>query len=244
MVKLKDWDDLPQVMRNNAVEPYYKALSKRKASIPLKRIFDFGVGVFMAAVLILPMLIIAALIKLDSKGPVIFRQKRVTVNGRLFYILKFRTMAVNADSHGTEVTVKNDARITRIGHTLRKFRLDELPQIFNVISGDMSFVGTRPEVPKYVARYTPEMIATLLLPAGITSEASINYKDEDELLNDAENAEDTYVNLVLPEKMKFNLRYIENYSFLRDLRIMAATIWAVVKGKPKIEAKTVRGVKI
>ena len=169
------------------------------------------------------------MIKLDSEGPVLFKQVRVTSYGKKFKIWKFRTMVNNADKIGTQVTTKDDSRITRVGHLLRKVRLDELPQLFNVLAGDMTFVGTRPEVPKYVECYTDEMKATLLLPAGITSRASIEYKDEEKLLQIAENADTVYVQKVLPEKMKYNLREIERYSFWRDIETMICTVFAVIK---------------
>ena len=169
------------------------------------------------------------MIKLDSKGPVLFKQVRVTSYGKKFKIWKFRTMVNNADKIGTQVTTRGDSRITRVGHLLRKVRLDEFPQLFNVLTGDMTFVGTRPEVPKYVECYTDEMKATLLLPAGITSRASIEYKDEEKLLENAENADTVYVQKVLPEKMKYNLREIERYSFWRDIETMIRTVFAVIK---------------
>lgn len=174
------------------------------------------------------MLIIAIWIKCDSRGRVFFLQKRVTKYGRSFYIFKFRTMVSDAEKQGTQVTVKNDSRITRAGRFLRKCRLDELPQLFNVLKGDMTFVGTRPEVPKYVARYTHEMYATLLMPAGITSLASIKFKDEEKLLDGAENTDDVYVNTVLPQKMKYNLEYITRFSFFYDIKLMFMTFFAVI----------------
>ena len=227
MLKLAAWDAMPQLMKNDAVRNYYEALSHRKGSIALKRIFDLVVGVCMATVLLPVMLIIAVMIKTDSKGPVFFKQERVTTNGKKFRIFKFRTMVVDAETLGTQVTTKADSRITRIGKILRKTRLDELPQIFNLIWGDMSFVGTRPEVPKYVDKYTPEMMATLLLPAGITSMASILYKDEEELLSNAQDADDTYVNVVLPQKMKYNLEYLWKFNFVKDIQVMLMTVLAV-----------------
>ena len=158
-----------------------------------------------------------------------FRQVRVTTYGKPFRIFKFRTMVNNADKIGTQVTTKGDSRVTRMGKMLRGCRLDELPQLFNVLKGEMSFVGTRPEVEKYVAHYTDEMKATLLMPAGITSRASIEYKDEERLLESAENADEVYIHQVLPEKMKYNLRAIEKFSFWDDIKTMFATVIAVVK---------------
>lgn len=229
MVLLRCWEDLPEAMKNESVEKYYKLLSKRPLALVVKRLFDI-VAAFLILIILSPVFLVVALaIKLDSKGPVFFRQVRVTQYGREFKIFKFRTMVVNAESLGTQVTTKNDARITGVGRFLRKVRLDEIPQLFNILLGDMSFVGTRPEVPKYVNRYTKEMMATLLLPAGVTSEASIRYKDEDLLLADAEDADETYINKVLPEKMKYNLKSLENFSFLGDIRTMLRTATAVIK---------------
>ena len=151
------------------------------------------------------MIVIAVMIKLDSKGSVFYRQERVTTYGKRFRIHKFRTMVSNADQIGSAVTVDNDSRITDIGKHIRNLRLDELPHLFDVIEGNMTFVGTRPEAVKYVERYKSEYYATLLLPAGITSEASIRYKDEAELLNQADDVDQVYVDNVLPEKMKWNL---------------------------------------
>mgnify|MGYP002744961238 FL=1 len=138
-------------------------------------------------------------------------------------------MVVNADKLGAQVTKENDPRITKIGHKLRKYRLDELPQLLNVITGDMSFVGTRPEVPRYVDCYSKEMLATLLLPAGVTSEASITYKDENELIGNAENPDEVYVKKVLPEKMKYNLDALRSFSLLGEIKTLLKTVGAVIK---------------
>ncbi len=181
----------------------------------------------MGLIFALPMVIIAILIKLDSPGPAIFRQERLGKGGKPFAIYKFRTMVPNAESIGSQLTTGNDMRITRVGRFLRNSRLDELPQLLNILNGDMSFVGTRPEVPRYVARYTKEMLATLLLPAGVTSEASIRYKDEYKLLGQSENIDDTYVNQVLPGKMNYNLRAIEEFSVINELKTMVRTVLAV-----------------
>lgn len=138
-------------------------------------------------------------------------------------------MVSDADKIGSQVTVGNDARITNVGSKIRKLRLDEIPQLWNVLVGDMSFVGTRPEVPKYVEQYEPEMMATLLMPAGITSQASIRYKDEDKLLANATDVDSVYVKEVLPGKMKYNLQSISKFNFLRDCFTMIHTIIAVLK---------------
>lgn len=224
---MQKWENLPEWIRQPEVKPYYDALSQKKFQLVLKRVFDILIAVILLIILAIPMFIIAIQIKLDSKGPVFYRQVRVTTYGKTFRIHKFRSMVVNADQKGTLVTINHDSRITKSGQFLRKHRLDELPQLFDVLEGNMSFVGTRPEVKKYVKEYTPEMRATLLLPAGITSEASIHYKDEDELLKNAKNADETYIKEVLPAKMKYNLDSIKNYSFVKDLKTMINTVIAV-----------------
>lgn len=226
---LKNWEDLPDSMRTPEVKKYYMILKHKPFDLLLKRLFDIVVSLLLIILLSWLMGMIAIWIKCDSKGPVMFRQIRITTGGKEFRIFKFRTMVTDAEKLGTQVTVGQDPRITKSGRFLRKFRLDELPQLFNVLAGDMSFVGTRPEVPRYVAQYTSEMWATLLMPAGITSEASIQYKDEDRLLEGAENPEQTYVDIILPEKMKYNLQYIRKFRFWRDLKIMVQTVVAVLK---------------
>lgn len=226
---MKKWENLPVAFRNEAVREYYDILKKKGASLIIKRIFDIFVGLIITVIALPFMLIIAVWIKLDSKGTVLFRQRRVTTYGRVFMIYKFRTMVSDAEKSGTQVTVSHDSRVTRAGKFLRKFRLDELPQLFNVLKGDMSFVGTRPEVECYVDRYTDEMQATLLMPAGITSLASIKFKDEEKLLDGAENPDDVYVNTVLPQKMKYNLEYIRNFNFFYDIKLMFMTFFAVLK---------------
>ncbi len=225
---LKQWDDLPDFMRVDEVRPYWDILDKKRGQLILKRAFDLIVSLILLVILAIPMGVIAVLIKRDSEGPVLYRQERVTTYGRHFRIHKFRTMVSNADKIGTAVTVGNDSRITKVGAKLRGYRLDELPQVLDVIKGDMSFVGTRPEAVKYVERYKPEYNATLLMPAGITSEASIRYKDEDKLLNAADNVDEVYVNQVLPEKMKWNLESIRRFRFLREILTMFRTVAAVL----------------
>ena len=217
---LKKWDDLPEFMKCDEVKVYYDILSRKKGSLVLKRIFDIVVGVIL---LIIPMLIIAVMIKMDSKGPVFYRQERVTRYGKKFRIHKFRTMVNNADKIGSAVTVGGDSRITKVGAKIRDYRLDELPQVFDVLSGDMSFVGTRPEATKYVEKYSNEMLATLLLPAGITSEASIRYKDEAELLDSADDVDRVYIEKVLPGKMLYNLQNIQEFSLWREIKIIIKT---------------------
>lgn len=225
---LKQWDDLPGFMKCPEVRPYWEVLNRKRGQLILKRVFDLVVGIILLLFLAIPMAIIAWMIKREDQGPVFYRQERVTTYGKHFRIHKFRTMVVNADKIGTTVTVGNDSRITKVGRKLRRFRLDELPQVFDVILGDMSFVGTRPEAVKYVERYKPEYNATLLMPAGITSEASIRYKDEDKLLNAADDVDEVYVNEVLPAKMKWNLESIRRFRFLREILTMFRTVLAVM----------------
>ena len=226
---LKEWNKLPASMQTPEVRKYYDELRRKPLDLFLKRLFDIVVSITLIHLLWIPMVFIALWIKHDSKGPVFFRQIRITTGGKEFKIFKFRTMVVDAEKLGTQVTAYQDPRITKSGRFLRKFRLDELPQLFNVLTGDMSFVGTRPEVPRYVEAYTPEMWATLLMPAGITSEASIQYKDEDRLLEGAKDPDKVYVEQILPEKMKYNLNYIRKFHFINDLAIMIKTVLAVVK---------------
>lgn len=223
------WEELPENMKTQEVRPYYDALSARRAGLIGKRIFDIIVSAIMLIVLSPLFLIIAVSIKLDSKGPVFYRQKRVTQYGCEFGIHKFRTMVPNADKIGTLVTVGNDPRITKVGSFLRKCRLDEIPQLLDIFSGNMSFVGTRPEVPRYVAQYSAEMMATLLLPAGVTSEASIRYIDEAEILENADDVDKAYVEQILPEKMKYNLESIMKFSLLGEIKTMFRTVIAVLK---------------
>lgn len=224
---LKRWEEIPKEMQTEEVRYYYEILSKKKNQLFLKRIFDCLIGI-IGIILFSPiLLILAILIKCDSKGPVFFRQTRVTQYGQEFKIFKFRTMVVNAEKLGSAVTVGLDPRITRMGNLIRKTRLDELPQLINVIKGEMSFVGTRPEVPKYVKEYTPEMLATLLMPAGITSRASIQYKDEDQILQGAIDVDEVYIREVLPRKMQYNLNYLEEFSIFTDWSILLNTVIAV-----------------
>ena len=226
---LRKWEELPPFMQCDEVRKYYDILFEKKTSLKLKRIFDVVMAEILLVTFAIPMLIIAIMIKLDSPGPVFYRQERVTAYGKKFKIHKFRTMVNHADKIGTAVTVQNDSRITKVGAKLRDLRIDEIPQLLDVLNGDMSFVGTRPEAAKYVRKYTKEMRATLLLPAGITSEASIRYKDEAKLLDEAENADEVYVKKILPEKMKYNLESIMKFGFLRDIKMMLLTVSAILK---------------
>lgn len=228
---LLPYERLPREFQCPEVKKYYDILDKKRSSLFLKRVTDIILSLIMIALLLLPMAVIAVIIKATSKGPVLYKQERVTTYGKRFRIWKFRTMTIGADRAGALVTSANDNRVTGVGAKLRKFRLDELPQAFHVLSGKMSFVGTRPEVVKYVERYTPEMTATLLMPAGITSLASIRFKDEDAMIGDVSDPDEVdriYVEEILPKKMEFNLEYISLFSFLSDIRLMLATIKNVV----------------
>ena len=225
---LKKWGDLPDNLRTDAVRPYYDLLAKRRGSLLIKRIFDVVVSALMLLILSPVFLVLAIAIKLDSPGPVFYRQVRVTQYGKQFRIFKFRSMVSDADKRGSLVTVSGDSRITRVGHVIRNCRLDELCQLIDIFRGTMTFVGTRPEVPKYVAAYTPEMMATLLLPAGVTSRASILYKDEAELLDAADDVDAVYIRDVLPGKMKYNLDALKNFSFFSDIATMFRTVFAVL----------------
>lgn len=226
---LRQWEDLPKRMQNEAVRPYYEQLQKKKVSLFLKRCIDVSLSSTLLLFLAPVMLLIGIAVRLDSPGPALFRQVRVTQYGRQFRIFKFRTMVNHADRMGTQVTASGDARITRLGRKMRHYRLDELPQLLNIFLGDMSFVGTRPEVVKYVREYTDEMTATLLLPAGVTSEVSIQYKDEEKLLADAEDVDEAYIHVVLPEKMEYNLKSLKDFSLIHELRIMVDTVIAVFR---------------
>lgn len=237
---LKKWEKLPKDMQCEEVRQYYDVLSKRKTSLLLKRILDIVASFIMLMIFAIPMVVISALIVMDSPGGVFYRQTRVTIYGKKFRIHKFRTMVANADKIGSLVTIGRDRRITKIGGFLRKYRLDEIPQLLDVLAGTMSYVGTRPEVPKYVEKYSAEMKATLLLPAGITSEASIRYKDEAKLLDGAEDVDRVYVEKVLPRKMAYNLRELEQFSFFGEIATMCRTVLAVL-GKDYKEREALHG---
>lgn len=226
---LRDWNELPDFMRVDAVRPYWEYLYKKRKQLAVKRGFDIVFALIFLVLLFIPMAIIAILIKIDSKGPVFYRQERVTAYGKRYKIHKFRTMVNDADKMGSLLTVGNDNRITGVGSVLRRFRLDELPQLFDVISGNMTFVGTRPEAVKYVEQYEPEYFGTLLLPAGITSEASIRFKNEDELLSGADDVDRVYIEKILPEKMKWNLDSLKKTSIISDISVMLRTVSAVIR---------------
>ncbi|MBB6446840.1 sugar transferase [Bacillus benzoevorans] len=236
---LKKWHELPPDMRNEQVRPYYAALRKRRWSLLGKRLFDVAVSIGLLSILSPAVLAISIWIKWDSKGPVFFRQVRVTQYGKKFKIFKFRTMVKDAEKMGSQVTTKNDTRVTKAGAFLRKYRMDELPQLLNILRGDMTLVGTRPEVEKYVACYSEEMMATLLLPAGVTSEASILYKDEEVLLAKAADVDQTYMETILPRKMKLNLLSLKKFSFFGEIKILAHTGLAVFFRKRKAQISTI-----
>lgn len=228
VIFLKPFEKIPEYMQTKETRIYYNILQKRDFSILIKRIFDFIFSLVLCVFLLPIILLVSIIIMIDSPGNPFFLQTRVTKYGKKFKIFKFRTMVQGAEKLGAQVTTDHDPRITRVGKYLRKLRADEFPQIFNIIMGDLSFVGVRPEVPKYVDKYTPEMYATLLMPAGVTSLTSILYKDEEKLLKSSQNADETYVNKVLPEKMKYNLEYIKNFNFFGDIKIMFKTVIAVI----------------
>ena len=228
-MKVRKWEELPEKMRTREVRRYYNIIIRHSGWFKVKRVMDICVSLVLLAVLLIPMGIIALMIKTDSQGPVFFRQERVTQYGKIFKIYKFRTMVDNASQLGSQVTVNNDSRITRVGKLLRKYRLDEFPQLFNILAGDMTLVGTRPEVIKYVKEYSGEMYATLLLPAGLTSRTSIAYKDEDKLLKDAKDADKVYVDEILPVKMKYNLESLRRFGVREDMTVMWNTFVSVLK---------------
>lgn len=226
---MRKWEELPQYMQVKEVRKYYDILYRKKNSLLLKRMFDIAVSVILLFLLSPLFLILAIVIKADSKGPVFYRQVRVTQYGRKFRIHKFRSMIDRADEKGSLVTAGDDSRITRAGRLIRDKRLDELPQLIDVLQGNMTFVGVRPEVPKYVKAYTPEMRATLLLPAGITSEASIQYKNEARLLDGVKDIDRNYIEQILPEKMEYNLRTLQRFGFWNDIKIMFRTLFAILE---------------
>lgn len=223
-MKMPEYEKLPKELQCDEVKRYYDLLKAKTKALVLKRIFDVLVAIFFIIFLSVPMAVIAILIKCTSKGPVIYKQVRVTTFGKKFKIFKFRSMRTDADAKGELLTVGEDDRITKVGKFIRKFRLDELPQIFHVLSGKMTIVGTRPEVPKFTDKYTNEMLATLLLPAGVTSLASIKFKDEAKLLANSDDVDKAYIEQILPEKMKYNLEYIEKFSFIGDIKLIFKTV--------------------
>lgn len=229
---LRKWQDIPESIKNPQTYEYYKILQKRKVSLIVKRFFDILFSFILLVVLFPIFIVLAISIKIDSKGTVFYKQERITQYDRTFKIFKFRTMIQNADKIGSLITLDNDSRVTKVGKVIRKLRLDELPQLINIFIGDMSFVGTRPEVRKYVDKYTDVMKATLLMPAGVTSNASVKYKNEDNIvstyMSNGEELDDIYIYKILPQKMKYNLEYINNFSFWIDIRIIMKTVLTVL----------------
>lgn len=222
------WEDLPPEMQNEQVRPYYDYLAKKKMTLAIKFLLDKILAVILLVILSPVFIVVAIWIKCDSTGDVFFRQERVTRYGKKFLIYKFRTMVKNAEKLGSQVTTNADMRVTKVGKKIRACRLDEIPQLINILKGEMSFVGTRPEVPRYVEHYAEEMYATLLLPAGVTSEASIEYKDEERLLSEAENADEVYITKILPDKMSWNYSGLCKQGLVEDIKIMLRTMGAVV----------------
>lgn len=224
---IKNWEKLPENLRKDEVHIYYERLRKRTLSLILKRIFDIMMSLLLILILSPFLIIISIIIKKEDGGSVFYRQVRITQYGKEFKIFKFRTMVEGADKIGSLVTRSEDSRITRVGKTLRKYRLDELPQLFNILIGEMTFVGTRPEVPKYVEKYTDEMMATLLLPAGVTSEASIMFKDEDKFISKGIDVDRVYIDEILPQKMEYNLYQLKNFSIGHEIILLLKTVRAV-----------------
>lgn len=226
---MKKWENLPKSLQKEEIKPYYKALKSKGFSLFLKRLFDIVASAVLIVFLSPVMLVLAILIKCDSEGPVFYKSVRVTRYNKDFKIYKFRTMVTDADKKGSLITVSGDDRITKVGSKIRGSRLDELPQLFNVFLGQMSFVGTRPEVRRYVDMYSDEMLATLLLPAGITSAASLAFRNEDEkmaaLTDQGMSVDEAYVNHILPEKMKLNLKYLKEFSFAEDISTCIKTVF-------------------
>lgn len=213
-----------------AWEEIEASLKKKRASLALKRAMDIVLSAGGIVVLSPVLLLIALAIVIDSRGGVFYRQVRVGRNGREFRIFKFRTMVSDADKRGLLITVGADSRITRVGKILRKTKLDELAQLFNVLKGDMSFVGPRPEVPRYVAMYTPAQRNVLLVRPGITDYASVAYRDENDLLAGADDPERVYIEEIMPAKLELNRQYLSQIGVLTDLKLIFSTVIAVVRG--------------
>ena len=226
---IKKWEKLPVEFQIEEVRPYYDILRKKNFSLFWKRVFDITVS-GIVLLLILPFfLIIALAIKIDSKGPVFYRQERVTQYGKHFRIFKFRSMVSDADKKGALVTSKNDSRVTKVGKFIRKCKIDEMSQLIDIFRGTMTFIGTRPEVPKYVNQYKPEYLATLLLPAGVSSLASIMFKNENDILKSVENVDEAYINEILPIKMEYNLSELKKFGFWHDIKMCFMTVFGVIK---------------
>ena len=234
---LRKWDQLPDYMKNEAVREYYDILQEKKATLVVKRLFDIAASLALLILLSPLFAVTAVAIKLESKGPVMYRQVRKTTYARDFRIHKFRSMYVGSDK-GYLLTTKNDSRVTRVGAFIRKYKIDELGQLIDVLKGDMTFVGVRPQVQKYVDHYTEEMKATFLLPAGVTSIASIYYRNENDLLLGHEDPDELYLSEILPDKMYYNLQGIRKLSPWYDLKIILMTVLTVF-GKDYKPAKQI-----
>lgn len=235
---LKKWENLPLEMQTEEVRKYYDSLKKKQTSLFLKRVFDIAISSILLIILLPVLLLLAIAIKIDDRGPVFYRQVRVTQYNKRYRIFKFRSMCQDADK-GSQITVNQDVRVTRVGKFIRGFRLDEISQLLDVWRGTMTLVSVRAEIPKYTEQYTPEMMATLLLPAGVTSLASILYKDEAKLLDGVEDTDKFYVEQILPAKMYYNLKQIEQFSFWNDVKLMFMTVFAVLGKEYKIDYKVV-----
>ena len=227
--------DFTENVKESCLNPYREYLKTRKPGLVLKRLFDLFAALVCIAILIPLYLVTIIAVKLSSPGPVFFLQERVGTDGRLFKIIKFRTMRVNAQKKGNLTVGNDDPRITPIGNFLRVSRIDEFPQFFNVLKGDMSIIGVRPEIPFYFKYYTPEDYATLLLRPGMTSPASILFRHENEMLKDSPDPEAKYRDVILPAKMEVNRRYIREFSFLNDMKILGRTSRCVFQKDENLE---------
>ena len=232
-VDMRTEHQMPEFMKNHYTLEAIKVLQQKKGTLIFKRLFDICLSLILLVLLLPVFLVLAICIKLEDGGPIFYRQQRITTYGRVFKIFKFRTMVLNADKMGPLVTQDNDSRITKIGKKIRDFRLDEIAQLINVLIGDMTFVGTRPEVQKYVDAYSDEMMVTLLLPAGITSKSSIEFRNEADKISkwmeQGLTADEAYIQKILPEKMKYNIDYISELSIAQDIKVMLQTVFAVLR---------------
>ena len=232
-VDMRTEHQMPEFMKNHYTLEAIKVLQQKKGTLIFKRLFDICLSLILLVLLSPVFLVLAICIKLEDGGPIFYRQQRITTYGRVFRIFKFRTMVLNADKMGPLVTQDNDSRITKIGKKIRDFRLDEIAQLINVLIGDMTFVGTRPEVQKYVDAYSEEMMVTLLLPAGITSRSSIEFRNESDKISkwmeQGLTADEAYIQKILPEKMRYNIDYISELSITQDIKVMLQTVFAVLR---------------
>lgn len=227
MEELKDKEEVKT--ENSDLIDFDAVLKKKSAALFFKRCFDIFASLFGLLFLAIPFVFIAIAIKTSSKGPVYFRQERVGKNGKLFRIFKFRTMVSDAESKGMQITVGADSRITKVGKFLRKTKIDELPQLINVLLGQMSFVGPRPEVPHYVELYTDYQRNVLRIKPGITELASIIYKDENEVLAQSDDPEKTYIEEIMPKKIGINMEYIQKMNVFYDIKLIFKTFAAVLE---------------